>query len=227
VFAHLLAIAIVGLCQFAFTSVSEPMMCIPFSPPWDTLRYWLQSGRKQPLSSLFSTFDIQRFNATALGIVLLGIGLGWSIWLTRPLRLSVRFRVRTMMAIIAVLSIEITAGASVWKRWEQWDADQRSAPYPCLRYSMRQEIYIQTGDSLSVDVDEPLLTQPVHVQRTVNADGRIDLDGYGRVYVVGLTASEVQEKIISRLKTHLEDRPLVPSVASTLDSVTTVRINRK
>jgi hypothetical protein len=226
-FAHLLAVVVIGLCEFAFTSVCEPMMCIPSRPPWDSLCYWVQSGRKQPLSDYFFAFDIQRFNATIAGIVFLGMGLGWSIWLMRPLRLTIRFRLRTLMAVIAVVPIEVTACADVWNRWERWDADQRFASYDAFVSSMRQEIYVRAGDSLSVEVHDPLLSPPLHGDRIVRADGKIDLDGFGRVYVTGLTASETKEKIIWHLQKHIGDRPLVPIAASKLNSLTTVRINRK
>lgn len=181
----------------------------------------------RPLSDFFTAFDIKRFNATIAGIVLLGMGLGWSIWLMRPLRLTLRFRLRTMMAIIAVLPIEVTAGADVWNRWARWDADQRFAPLAAFFSSQRQEIYVQVGDSLSVEVHDPLPGTPLHGDWIVRADGKIDLDRYGRVYVSGLTASETKEKIISRLQKHLGDRRLLPIAASELDSRTTVRINRK
>ncbi len=92
---------------------------------------------------------------------------------------------------------------------------------------MRQEIYVQTGDSISVEVHDPSLSPPLHGDRIVHADGKIDLGGYGRVYVTGLTASETKEKIICHLQKYLGDRLLVPIADSRLNSVTTVRINRK
>jgi hypothetical protein len=101
---------------------------------------WVQSGRKQPLADYFYDFAIQRFEATIAGIVFLGLGLGWSISLMRPLRLIVRFRLRTLMAVIAVVPIDLTACADVWNRWEQWNADRKLAPYQALLASMPQEI---------------------------------------------------------------------------------------
>jgi Polysaccharide biosynthesis/export protein len=225
-FAHLLAVVVIGLGEFAFTSSSESMNCIPSSPRWDSLCDWLRSGRRRPLSDFFTAFDIKRFNATIAGIVLLGMGLGWSIWLMRPLRVTIRFRLRTLMAVIALVPLEVTAGADVWNRWRRWDADQRIAPQHALSESLRQEIELQIGDSISVEVHDPLPGTPLHGDRIVRADGKIDLDRYGPVYVSGLTASETKEKIISRLQKHLLDRSLVPIAASELRSRITVPTNR-
>jgi hypothetical protein len=225
--AHLLAVVVVGLGEFALTSSSESMNCIPSSPRWESLCDWVRSGRRRPLSDLFTAFDIQRFKATIAGIVFLGIALGWSIWLMRPLRVTIRFRLRTLMAVIALVPLEVTAGAGVWNQWKRWDAGQRFAPQYALFASMRPEIELETGDSLSVDFHDPLLGPPLHGDRIVRADGKIDLDRYGRVYVAGLTASETKEKIICHLQKHVGDRQLLPITASELDSRTTVRINRK
>ncbi len=174
-FAHLFTVLMIGLCEFAFTSTSEPMVCLPSPPPWESLCYWVQSGRTRPLSDWFTAFDIQRFNATIAGMVFLGMGLGWSIWLMRPLRLTVRFRLRTLIATIAVVAFEVTAGADVWNRWERWDTDQRWGPHIAFLSSLHQEVYVQPGDSLSVEVRDPLLNPPIRDDRIVSPDGKIDL----------------------------------------------------
>jgi hypothetical protein len=225
-FAHLFAVLLIGLCEFAFTSTREPMFCHPSRPPWDSLCYWVQSGRKRSLSDLFTAFQIRRFNASIAGLVLFGMGLGWSLWLMRPLRLTVRFRLRTLMATIAVVAIDVTAGADVWNRWERWDHDQRWGSYIARFSSVRQEIYVQLGDSLSVEVRDPLLNPPIRGDRVVRPDGKIDLGRDERVYVDGLTAAETKEKIVYHLQKHLAVRWHVPIAASKLDSLTTVRINR-
>jgi hypothetical protein len=179
------------------------------------------------LSDWFTAFDIQRFNATIAGMVFLGMGLGWSIWLMRPLRLTVRFRLRTLMATIAVVAFEVTAGVDVWNRWERWDTDQRWGPHIAFLSSLQQEVYVQPGDSLSVEVRDPLLNPPIRGDRIVSPDGKIDLGRDKWVYVTGPTASETKEKIICHFQKHLAVRWLAPIAASKLDSLITVRINGK
>lgn len=222
-FAHLFTVAVIGLFQFALTSVREPGFCAASPSPWDSLSWWFQAGRKRPLMDCFDAFGIQRFNVTIVAAVFLGMGLGWSIWSMRPLRLTARFRLRTLMAVIALVPLESGAGTEVWNRWERWDLDQRFARSPFRCSSAAEEIHLEPGDTLSVNVHDALLDPPIEGDRIVLPDGRLDLGYYGRLYVTGLTVPETKEKIISRLRKHLEDRRARPIAFSKLDSLTTVR----
>jgi hypothetical protein len=221
--AHLFGVIVIGVCQFAITSVWDPRACCPVGSPWDLLCDWDQSGRKRPLVDVFNRFEIHRFCATLAGLVFVGVGLGWSIRSMRPFRLTARFRLRTLMAVIAIVPLECVAGADVWNGWKQWDYDQRFAGVAGRRSSGEDEVYLQAGDTLSVEVHDALLKQPINGVRTVHSDGKIDLGCYGRVYVAGLTIAETKEKIILRVRPSLANRGLGLTELSLIESLAAVR----
>ncbi len=165
VIAHLFAVVVIGLCQFAFTCTQEPMMCFPSPSPWENLCYWVRSGRQRPLADFFNAFDIQRFNATVACVVFLGMGLGWSIWSMRPFRLAHRFRLRTLMLIIAIVPLELTACADVWNRWKRWDHDQQLERFWHPFSSAEADLYLQQDDTVTAEVHDPLVRPPVEGDR--------------------------------------------------------------
>jgi hypothetical protein len=152
-------------------------------------------------------FEIHRLNATVAGIVVLAPLLGWSIWSMRPFRLTPRIRLRTLVALIAIVPLEVNGGAAVWNRWKRWDQVQHFADY----YAQRQAIdgyEIKPGDLVMIEVLEALPERPITGERTVHSDGKVDLGYYGRMYVAGLTMAEAKEKIVLHLRTYLSDEQL-------------------
>ena len=205
--AHLLGVAVLGFCQFALTSHRHPMACMPSAPPWDRLCHWVQSGRARPLRDLFDEFEIHRFGSAFAGVVFLGLLFCWSIWSMRPFSTPRRLRVGTLMAMIAIVPLELSGGTAVWNTWERWDRSQRFAAFDAA-WSAMPEIEVRPGHILLVEVLEAIPDQPITGERTVGPDGKIDLGYYGKVYVAGLTIREVKEKIILRLQDYLDDQQL-------------------
>lgn len=70
------------------------------------------------------------------------------------------------------------------------------------------EYVIEPPDLLVVEVLEALPGRPITGERLVRPDGTISLDFYGKVYVAGLTGSEVKEKVILHLRKYLNDEVL-------------------
>jgi Polysaccharide biosynthesis/export protein len=205
--AHVLGAAILGLCQFAITSVRDPMACCPTTSPWHRLCYWLESGCAARLTDSYEDFEIRRFGATLAGVVLVGLLFGWSLWSISAFRPPMHVRIRTLMALIAIVALELTAGTAAWDGWKKWERSRRFTTACVTRLAM-PEIVVQPGDSLFVEVFEALPDYPITGTWTVHTDGRIDLGNYGRVYVDGLTLSEVKEKIVLHLRAYLDDENL-------------------
>jgi Polysaccharide biosynthesis/export protein len=205
--AHVLGAAILGLCQFAITSVRHPMACCGTASPWHRLCYWLESGCAARLTDSYEDVEIHRFVATLAGVALLGLLFGWSLWSISTFRPAMRLRIRTLMALIAIVPLELSAGTAVWNGWAKWDRLRRfPAAYAAL--STMPELIVQLGDTLWIEVFEPVPGYAITGMRTVHSDGRIDLGHYGRVYVAGLTLPEVKEKIIFYLRGYLDDENL-------------------
>ncbi len=59
-----------------------------------------------------------------------------------------------------------------------------------------------------MEVLEALPGRPITGERLVRPDGTISLDFYGKVYVAGLTPSEIKEKIVLHLRKYLNDEVL-------------------
>ena len=121
--------------------------------------------------------------------------------------MTVRPRLRMLMAIIAIVCLEWTGGVAVWNSWEQWDCDRRIAAYDAFCVGMATAT-VRTGDIVSVEVFETLPDHPITGERTVHSDGTIDLGCYGKVSVAGLTIVEAKERIVLHLRRHLDDRQL-------------------
>ncbi|MGO9470733.1 MAG: polysaccharide biosynthesis/export family protein [Isosphaeraceae bacterium] len=205
--AHLLGVAVLGVCQFAFTSHRHPMACAYDPLAWERLCYWLQSGHQRPITVSLDDFEIHRLSETLAAVILLGTLLGWSIWTMRPFRLILRLRLRTLMAMIAIVPVECAGGSAVWNSWAQWDRNQRIADWNAC-WSAIKETRIRAGDILLVEVLETLPDRPIFGDYKVHPDGKIDLGHYGRVYVDSLTILEAKEKIILHLGRYLDDRQL-------------------
>ena len=67
---------------------------------------------------------------------------------------------------------------------------------------------VEPPDLILVEFLEALPGRPISGERLVRPDGKISLGFYGDVYVAGLTAPEVKEKIIRHLQKFLNDEAL-------------------
>ena len=121
-----LYVAIVGLCQFAFSDCWMPFGCMPLVPPWDRLVDWFRSGT-EPLGDYFYPIELKRLAGTVAAIVLLSVAFGWSILLQRPFRFHVRLR--TQMIAIALLACAWVGGKEIWILWEQFDDHTKHIDY--------------------------------------------------------------------------------------------------
>jgi len=170
--AHLFGLGVLGLAQFAVTTVHHPGACAAMASPADRLGYWLALERKGPIADLFDELEVNRLVVTLAGIVPLGLLLGWSLWSLRPIRLSLR----TLMVIIAVVPVEWTGGVAVWKMWQRWDDDRRLAGYSAAM----EKISIETAGELpppELELDD----QQVHEWRAAGARRPAE---YGRLKVL-------------------------------------------
>lgn len=70
------------------------------------------------------------------------------------------------------------------------------------------EYVVEPPDLIVVEVLEALPGRPITGERLVRPDGTISLDFYGKVYVAGLTTTEIKEKIVLHLRTYLTDEVL-------------------
>jgi polysaccharide export outer membrane protein len=70
------------------------------------------------------------------------------------------------------------------------------------------EYIVEPPDLILVEVLEALPGRPITGERLVRPDGTISLDFYGKVYVAGLTPSEIKEKIVIHLREFLTDETL-------------------
>jgi hypothetical protein len=121
VMAQALGVAVIGLGQFAFSSVLRPGDCVPTSSPWNRLCYWVESGGKYTLSDFFDRHDLRRLTATMLAVIILSGMFAWSIRAGGPVRLRPFLRVRTLVIAIAVAAIALVEAREVWAMWERWD----------------------------------------------------------------------------------------------------------
>jgi Polysaccharide biosynthesis/export protein len=206
-FAHLLAFAVIGLCEFALTSVRHPTACCASPSAWDRLCYWVHSGRQRPLTDVLDAWEIRCLSETLAAVVFLGALLGWSIRSMRPFRLALRLRLQTLLAIVAIVPTESPGAVAVWKGWARWDRLERLADFNA-RWSAIEKFPIRSGNVLLVDVFEALPDRPLSGNYPVYSDGKIDLGYYGKVCVGGLTVSEAKEKIVLHLRRYLDDRQL-------------------
>jgi hypothetical protein len=156
---------------------------------------------------LLDDFEIHRLSETLAAVVLFGTLLGWSLSSMRPSRLALCVRVRTLMALVAIVPAECAGGAAVWNSWARWNREERLA-YVRTCSQLFEEILIGAGAVLQIDALETLPGHPITGEYSVQSDGRIDLGYYGRIYVASLTVSEVKEKTILHLRRYLDDRQL-------------------
>jgi hypothetical protein len=144
---------------------------------------------------------------TLAGVVFLGLLFGWSIWSMRPFQLSVTFRLRTLIALIAIVPLELIGAMAVWNSWERWDAYQWNTAYDAFTSEMKKRPF-RPGDVLLVGVSERLPDCSIAGERPVQVDGKINLGYYGAASVAGLTMREAKEQIILHLRGYLDDRQL-------------------
>jgi hypothetical protein len=67
---------------------------------------------------------------------------------------------------------------------------------------------VRAGENVCIEVFDALPDRPITGERTVSADGTIDLGYYGRVKVAGLTINEAKERIVLHLREYLYDEQL-------------------
>jgi polysaccharide export outer membrane protein len=67
---------------------------------------------------------------------------------------------------------------------------------------------VEPPDLIVVEVLEALPGRPITGERLVRPDGTISLDFYGKVYVAGLTPTEIKEKIVLHLRKYINDEVL-------------------
>jgi polysaccharide export outer membrane protein len=70
------------------------------------------------------------------------------------------------------------------------------------------EYVVEPPDLIMVEVLEALPGRPITGERLVRPDGTISLEFYGKVYVAGLTPSEIKEKVVIHLREFLSDESL-------------------
>jgi hypothetical protein len=118
--AVMLFIIALGMAHFAFSEWSEPCLRIP--SPYQRLCEWLREGRRGPLSHVLSTHELKRLASFVLSISVLGLMFVISVRAQRPARL--RLSLRTLMVLVAVLSLGYPGGRGVWFACERWDEYQ-------------------------------------------------------------------------------------------------------
>jgi polysaccharide export outer membrane protein len=70
------------------------------------------------------------------------------------------------------------------------------------------EYVVEPPDLIDIEVLEALPGRPIQGERLVRPDGTISLDWYGKVYVAGLTPTEIKEKIVIHLRNFVRDEAL-------------------
>jgi hypothetical protein len=203
--AHAFGAAVIGVGQFALTSVRHPGACASLAPPLERLCYWLQSGLAQPLTDLLDKSEITLCVSFAVALVSLALLLGWSLWSLRPNPQMFQLRLGTLMAIIAIAALEWVGGRALW---DHWLVLQSPPTHQTYYWSPPEWLVVRPGDILIVEVLEALPGRPITGERQVASDGRIDLGYYGRVYVDGLTIPEAKARVILHLQHHLDDQQL-------------------
>jgi protein involved in polysaccharide export with SLBB domain len=104
-------------------------------------------------------------------------------WATESRAMKVRWRVRTLLVIIAIMT-----GA--------------------LALDLRKCREIQPYDLIDVEVQSALPGRPITAERFVRPDGEITLGYYGDVYVAGLTPRVAKAKIVDHLRRYLSAESL-------------------
>ena len=84
---------------------------------------------------------------------------------------------------------------------------KRNLPREFTKVSLPDYV-VEPPDIIVVEVLEALPGRPITGERLVKPDGTITLGFYGNVYVAGLTATEIKEKIVLHLRQYITDEVL-------------------
>ena len=154
-----LAIAIaflaIGMCQFACSPTDPPDCCLGLMSPLDRLCYWLKLGSQAPITDVFDHYELVRFAISTVCTMMLAGTLAWSTG-NQGLP-SWRFRIRTLMLIVAVLPVAWLAGQATWGTWKRFDDychyAGRHSPYEELEKRLDKSLadpsaYIYGGEAV-------------------------------------------------------------------------------
>jgi hypothetical protein len=132
----------IGMCEFAFSDAYPPGLCLGIMSPVDRICYWFKSGRREPIADLLDRYELWRSVISAVCTIMLAGMLSWSI--RSHGRLLLRFRIRTLMVVIAVLPVAWLTGLGAWDTWRHFDDnchfDPRDSPYAELESRMEKSL---------------------------------------------------------------------------------------
>jgi hypothetical protein len=142
VIAIAFALSAIGMCQFAFSPTYPPEFCLGLTSPVDRLCYWFKPGRDAPITDVLDHYELVRLATSTVCTMILAGALAWSI---RNQGLAPwRFRIRTLMIVVAVLPVAWLAGQGVWDTWQRFDDychyAHRDSPYAELESRLKRSL---------------------------------------------------------------------------------------
>ncbi|WP_422930340.1 polysaccharide biosynthesis/export family protein [Singulisphaera sp. PoT] len=117
-----------------------------------------------------------------------------------------RARKRRHGGVLIALSVLIFTGCQTVRTPEEKIA-KTNLPREFQKVAMPDYV-VEPPDILIVEVLEALPGRPITNERLVRPDGKISLGFYGEVEVVGLTTTQIKEKIVLHLRKYLTDEAL-------------------
>ena len=117
-----------------------------------------------------------------------------------------RVHTRRLGLLWAVIVMAAFSGCQTVRTPEE-DIAKSGIPIELNKTSL-PEYVVEPPDLIQIEVLEALPGRPISGERLVRPDGTISLDFYGKVYVAGLTTTEIKEKVILHLRKYLTDEVL-------------------